>query len=78
MRFPNVGPDVEQRREEPHLAAQDTMNENCLQVKEPNRREYALIQHPHHAGTCEAIPGSMPAPLLKANHLCTPLTCKKV
>ena len=35
MRFPNVGPDIEQRREERHLAAQDTMNEKCLQVKEP-------------------------------------------
>ena len=37
MGFPNVGPDIEQRREEAHLAAQDSMNEKDLQVKEPKK-----------------------------------------
>ena len=42
MRSPNVGPDIEQRREGAHLAAQDSMNEKGLQVKEPMKKTQDL------------------------------------
>ena len=85
MRSPNVGPDIEQRREETHLAAQDSMNEKDLQVKEPKKKTKNLsstltMQAVRSNSTAKTIilACNMPAPSLKVDHLCTSLASKKI